>query len=664
MLEIFDLSRKKTAILQNAFDVAETEELNAVGSLRFSLPDDDPKAEFCSPFHYVRYDGGQLYRILTPKRTKGDVGSITFECEHVIATLIDDVMFGAYTYGNIGLYTTDTINYVLGKQTARNWVLDECDFARQFEYGWENENLLAALFSVPNRFADPYMWVYDTSVYPWKVSLKRINEEEKPEYYVRATKNLIMAEEEDTSAEVCTRLYCLGYGEGVNQLRISSVNNGVPYLQSPPEYVAKYGIISRIWTDRRFEDAESLKARGQALLSEYQEPRLSRSISAADLSEITNDPLDHAAVGKIAMLVDDNTKTYITRVVRHLDADGVSEVTIANKPVDIARSMADLADRQRIEQVYAQGATNLYGQSVQANASPTKGAIIKFFIPEEMRIVNAIKAKIALDAFRSYSRATRGGGASQQTSSAGGGSTQSSSSGGGSTQTTSTEAERSTSSSSGGGHVATTDMTEGVTSKPQNNWGDYADRIDSTSGGMVNSSGSAVEVYTTYVDATGSHRHRVLNHAHAYCAMPMHRHGLAEHKHAMVHQHSFTLSSHRHTVTIPAHAHTVSIPAHTHNVNIPSHTHNVTIPDHVHEIEQGIFEFGSPTGASVWVNGTRRGDIGTSGEINLTEMLLDDNGSIPRGSWHEVEVRPNDLAYIAIDLFVQGFVQSRGGSTY
>ena len=54
----------------------------------------------------------------------------------------------------------------------------------------------------------------------------------------------------------------------------------------------------------------------------------------------------------------------------------------------------------------------------------------------------------------------------------------------------------------------------------------------------------------------------------------------------------------------------------------------------------------------------------TDAEIDITEWLVSDGGKISRGTWHKVEVVPNDLAYITIDLYIQGFVQSRGGGTY
>lgn len=629
MIEVFDKARKKVAILENAFSVTEREEINSVASLTFSLPDTDDKNKYCQPFHFVRHDGGQLYRIMAPAGTRSDTGSITYECEHVIATLIDDVLFGAHVVGNIGVFTQDSIQYVLDKQTETRWVLGECDFSRQFEYGWENENLLAALFSIPNRFVDPYMWTYDTSVVPWVVNLKLIDEGAKPQFYIRAGKNLLQREFTSAAQDVCTRLYCLGYGEGVNQLTIAEVNGGLPYLQSPQAYIDKYGLISRIWVDRRFEDAESLMERGQAILSELQDPRLSVTVSAADLYQMTQADYDKAEIGRITLLADDEIKTYITGITRNWDTPGDMQLTLATKAVDVASSIADLADRQRIEQVYSQGATQLYGQSVQANATPQMGAVLNFWIPEEMRIINKVLAKITLDRFRSYSRSTSGGGATTSTSSSGGGGTSTSSSGGGTYSSTAVD----------GGST----QTSGSSSR------------DTTGSGEVYVGGTVSGVRTTYSDSYAStgtaegHSHTMRNHAHSFSGTS------SSHTHGM---------SHTHRVSIPSHSHSFSVGAHTHSVSIPSHTHSVSIPDHTHGIEQGIFEFGGANGATIWVNGQEKGAMGTDHDVDLTEWLLNEDGKIDRGRWHKVEVVPDELAYVTIDIYIQGFVQSRGGSTY
>ena len=120
-----------------------------------------------------------------------------------------------------------------------------------------------------------------------------------------------------------------------------------------------------------------------------------------------------------------------------------------------------------------------------------------------------------------------------------------------------------------------------------------------------------------------------------------------------------------HTHTVQDHSHSVTVPSHSHNVTIPAHSHDVTIPAHGHEITPGIYFYGSPKTFGVYVNGTKRLTInGTDAEIDLTNYLTDaDTAMIPRGTWHSVEIRPDDLAYVSMDMYVQGFVQSRGDAT-
>ena len=123
-----------------------------------------------------------------------------------------------------------------------------------------------------------------------------------------------------------------------------------------------------------------------------------------------------------------------------------------------------------------------------------------------------------------------------------------------------------------------------------------------------------------------------------------------------------------HTVNLSgagSHSHTFSVPAHTHNVTIPAHTHNVTIPSHSHSIVPGIFESGSASAFDIYVNGKKKVTIAaTSYNDDITAWLLNDDNQVPRNQWVDVEIRPNDLAYVVCSVFVQGFVQSRGGGNY
>lgn len=614
MLEVYDKQRKKVAILQNALNIREELTINAVSYFYFSLPYNDAKNQYCQPFYYVRYNDGDMYRIMPSTLTRDEAGFYTYQCEHAIATLIDNVLFGYHVVGNTGYYTNKVIQYVLDKQLVKNWALGTCDFSRQFEYGWEQENLLSALWSIPAPFSGLYMWKYDFTNYPWKISLKAIDTKANPALYIRNHKNMVSLEAKSDTTNICTRLYPLGYGEGVNQLGIKSVNGGKAYIQSPKSYTDKYGIIERIWIDRRYEDANSLLAAAQAMLAELQEPTVEYTVGFAELGLSR---FEDVSLGSIVRIIDTETgvdyTTYIVGIQKQYDDIPSSTITIANSPADIASSVADLADRQRIEQTYAQGATNLYSQSLQGNADKKSGLKINFYIPAEMRIVNKVQAKIQIDPFRAYSQAAAGGGSYEGTTESGGGFYGTSDSGGGYYGTT----------DSGGGTYSSTDIDEYISGRGGHNHGVDPGTPIAVWGGVSDDGYVMNDGYYVWVKS-GNHTHEIF---------------------------------------IPSHSHGLDIYSHSHDIEIPNHSHDIELPDHTHEITPGIFEFGNPSSFTIYVNGVRKTSVsGTYTDIDLTSYLTT-NGKIPRGEWLEVEIRPNDLAYISIDMFVQGFVQSRGDKT-
>ena len=415
-LNVYDMDRQKTAILQNAFDITETQELNKIYTLDFQIPADDEKTKYLLPFHYVRWgENGQLYRIININYVDSDKSILSVSCEHVIAMLCDELMFGAIQYGGGTVKTSAVITYLLSKQSTANWVLDECDFDRRFEYLWEQENILNALYAIPKEFTKAYKWQFDTTVYPWKLSLKAIDATIHPEYYIRAKRNLLSSGTAQDYTGICTRIYPLGYGEGVNQLTIKDMNNGVPYLQSPANIVAQYGIKEKVLVDRRFENAESLKEYAQTMLDGLQTPSMSRTFDVVDLYPLTSQDIDDAEVGKICKMTGDDTIAYITKTTRVLDVAGNLSIELSTKATDIASTIADLADRVRIESVYAQGATQLYQHSKDANATTTKGSVLNLYFPEEMRQINKVLLKVQLEKFRSYSQTTESNGGFSQT---------------------------------------------------------------------------------------------------------------------------------------------------------------------------------------------------------------------------------------------------------
>jgi len=287
---IFDLGLKKTAILDNVIHCSYSQRLNGLSTATITIPADDPKTVWMRPLHYVElWDNGiriDLFRIL-PKETKRDPNgeTITYELEHVLATLMDSVLYGYHEIGGTGTYTQDVLSYILSQQNQENWILDAVEFNRQFQYSWENENLLGALFSVPRPFDEDFIWSWDTLTHPWKLHLKQMNPDLLGE--IRYRSNLREVERIEDPTYLCTRLYALGMGEGVNQLSIRNINpTGEDYIDS--DTIGTYGTVSKIWVDRRYESEETLFEAAKAQLEEMKHPKVEFRVRAADLQQITN----------------------------------------------------------------------------------------------------------------------------------------------------------------------------------------------------------------------------------------------------------------------------------------------------------------------------------------------------------------------------------------
>ncbi|MBD7939539.1 phage tail protein [Cytobacillus sp. Sa5YUA1] len=630
MIKILNRSRQPIAILENAHSVSYKKRLNEIWGASFILPLDDPKNKECEPFNYVEivddatgeYIG--LFRIVPAKTSKSESSyAIQYECDHVIATLLDDVLFKYHQ--TINWTTRQNIEYILARQTTKHWRLGRCDFTRYFHYKWENENgLLGPLFSIAQPFDQPYEWTFDTTSYPWTLNI--VEPQNAVSCEIRYGVNQREVHREVDPTGIINRIYPQGYGEGINQLSIEKVNNGVPYLQDDAS-ISKFGLIPYVWVDRRFEDADSLKASAQALLKERSVPKVSYQVSAADLSSLTGVDAHKLKLGRIVRITDPDLGIIEARIVSEAKKDivgapGEIELEIANKTENLGTTQADLERRQQINEVYAQGATNIDSHDYNDNADQNNPASIRFYLPDEMVRVNKLELTFDTSEFRTYGKATEGGGATSTTTSGGGATTATSSSGGGVSTSTASGGGSSQTSSAGGGTQTTTSTRN-------------FSQLNLMSGipeGLSN-----------------AHVHEV--------QIPGDRFN---------HSHEITIGSHTHSVSIPSHTHNFNVPNHSHSVSIPNHTHDFTLPDHTHEIQHGIFKLNTtPSRVTIKVDGNTVPHTSTSGQnIDLIPYLgKDSSGRVNRG-WHTVEITPNSLGRITAQITTQFFIQSRGGGNF
>ncbi|PAD67052.1 hypothetical protein CHH83_20935 [Bacillus sp. 7586-K] len=663
----------RVAILNSAIKIGYELEQNNIWTCQFTMPLNDPKCNHISPKRLIElwdYEKRIGMFIVQPQKTVKNESdrSITYTCEHVLGTLHSEVLFGYHQFTN--WVTKDVLQALMDQQEEVFWILGRVDFERYFHYGWDNsDSLLGSIFDVPKPFDVPYLWDWDDSVFPFVLNL--ISPKDEYVDTLRFGKNLKGITKDVDPTELYNRIYPLGYGEGVNQLTIKSVNNGVPYIEDA-ESIAKYGLHKKIWADRRFEDPESLMASGRGLLNTNKEPKTTVSVDCINYELIDPYKIVVYGVGKILRVEDEDTNTFDDlRIMK------IKRTDIYGNPADIKfdlsnirepleTTITDLEKKQLVNETYAQGSTNIDSHDYSDNCDPSHPAVIRFYLPDDLVNVNTMTLSYETEEFRAYSQATEGGGAIVESTSAGGGVVTSTSSGGGSTQTSSSGGDSTQTSSSGGGSTQTS-SSGGGTTQSSSAGGDHRHRVfrytgdtphtdddlriysavsnlDGSGAVSIASRGGPTDIYTD--TSSGNHAHSV--------TVPDHTH-------------TIQIPNHTHTVTIPAHTHTVTIPNHTHEIDIPNHSHEIKLPNHTHQIKHGIYKLSDlPTAVEIKVDGNVLPITATSGQdINIIPYLsIDSTGRINRGQWHEITITPNKLGRVNANVISRLFIQSRIGGTF
>ena len=603
--QVLDIEGNLVAVLNRAYKIGYSKIKNGLWTASFTLPLNDSKMEYVQPkYHIEIFDHDKRIGrfIVNPKRTtKNDsTREVTFNCEHVLSTLHSDILFMYHQYTHLS--TRSTLEALLENQEVKHWKIGTVSITRYFSYAWENEDsLLNAIMSVPKPFNESFMWTWDDSTYPFTLNLVKPSDAIKD--VIVAGKNLKGIDLEEDPTNIVTRIYPLGFGEGVNQLNIRKVNGDIPYLQDNAA-VAQYGIHKRVWVDKSFEKADSLMASAQAILDKYKTPIESCAIDAIDYSLKDLYDLGGYIVGDMLQIFDLDTSTDRQMRVEKLSKSDIYgdnsniSLELGNRVADIGMTWADLQKKQLINDTYSQGATNIDSRDFVDNCDATYPAIIRFPIPSDVVNINQFLLTFETQKYRAYSKAVKGGGGSTRTSSSGGATTESTTSGGSTTQ----------SSTAGGDHdhiMFAHIFTGDVAATP---------KAFEAGGATVElkSTGNEIKTWTSSGD----------------------------------------------------HSHSVSIPNHSHNVTIPSHTHDTVIPEHTHGIDYGIFE--SPetaTAVVIKVDGTTIPITATSGEdIDLLPYLQKDgDGNISRGRYAEIVITPNNLARINATVSSRLFIQSRIG---
>lgn len=672
--------------------------MNELSTASLELSTHDPvNQQIDVPASFVHIEDGDedlgYFRFAQiPRDEHAPRGRISYVLQSGECTLLDSMLDGWHEVGGTGISTRMVLEYILSHQNADavQWVLGDCEFEEYYQYNFQDVTLLEAIMSLGEVLLHPYEFVFDTTVTPWTMHLRRAEEEA---YCSLVYRRNMTAIRRSVTGGVVTRLYGRGYGEGDNQLTIASVNGGLPYLDAAPEVMARWGVREGVHVDTRQTDPALLKARMQAILAGAKEPTHSYEADAIDLYRATGKNWDRVREGKKVLVLDEVSGAPITVRVKSRKKTNASgkpgEVSyvLDNSVADTAQELNEILDKIGVHELYSQGATNMYSMQISDNADAEHPLEMRFYVPGNVLRINSCIVYWQLERFRSYVKALTAEASAEQTSKTGGGATVTI------PEQTLSMGVRYTSSP-----VDTEGSSVSLTGGPKN----YLGSVSTSTGSAGNHSHNF-----THVHALSDHDHEFTGESETYSIG--HNHSLAgegaqatgaiysgnksirvtpqgtvegsgtlwttsaydvaggsgkqatgengshshsfDHVHNMPHVHDF---AHEHT--IPAMKFTLQ-----------GHSHTVTIPEHTHEFEYGVYEGDRAESVMLRVDGEEvpASEIDGKEELDVAKYLKkNDDGKVTRGTWHRIEFVPGGVTRITADLFFQVFIQSRGAGDY
>ena len=257
-------------------------------------------------------------------------GTQNINLSHGIVTLEDSVSPEETTVqGTLSAVVATLLGYQKG--TAR-WVVGSIPNEGDYKLEVDRTNLLQAFCDLCKQARD-YVFRYDQTTTPWKINAYPVASENLSE--CRISRNASSPRMTIDESDLCTRVLA------------PQLDNG--YMDA--DTISTWGIVERDLGVADDSDAAEVKKYAAEVLEARKNPAISVEIDAFELSDRTGDPIDRFEIGyrcRVAMadigisVLETIETLYYGDLLSQPD---VVTITLANKPRDVSKSLASLANQ-------------------------------------------------------------------------------------------------------------------------------------------------------------------------------------------------------------------------------------------------------------------------------------------------------------------------------
>lgn len=332
-------------MVNNAYDLIIEEEINGEDKLTFKLPVNDIKRKELGdePVELIANIAERYYIVKEVLDRRDESGKLftEFSCEARWTELRDWYVDGIEVVGVSPRTALQTIvdNIFREKDDPEfDWTIGHVEIEKRRTLRSEWKDVLSLVRDVAETWGGEILFDTKNKVIHF---LEKIGTDSGVRFMFE--KNLQNIERIVDTYDLVTRIYPTGKGE----LDITTVNDGVPYVENR-KWVDKLKLRRKIipykWKDERYTVPENLKEDGERMLEEMSKPNVAYITTVHDLSTLTGHEHESFDLGDIVTAVDLDLfgEEIVNRIMRRKQNVRLPENTI----VEIAQPQKTLADIQ------------------------------------------------------------------------------------------------------------------------------------------------------------------------------------------------------------------------------------------------------------------------------------------------------------------------------
>lgn len=268
-----------------------------------------------------------VLRVTSVKRNTAQGGGVSLAAEHAFGILKDSVTGAKINEEQAAMSAGDALRALFAAQKEPIWTLDRCDFTEALPWSFPNASIYNNLQTLTESLEEP-QWEFDMSALPFKASL--VKRPSSPACEMRLSRNISTISITVDRTGMYTRLYPVG----MNELGISAVNGGVPYIE---RNTSQYDVIEETVTNSAIDNDAALLAWAGTQLARNCVPAVTISITGREISKRTGVPMDRLVVGTVCRVaLPEEHLTVAARITTVEWKDAVADeesvdVTLANE---------------------------------------------------------------------------------------------------------------------------------------------------------------------------------------------------------------------------------------------------------------------------------------------------------------------------------------------